>query len=63
VKPWLKKQEYELYNYLKERGSIDATITELSKTIGKDNADTNRRIKELERKGYIIRNGTYIKVL
>lgn len=63
MKPWLKKQEYELYQYLKERGELYTTITDLSKTLNKDIGDTSRRIQELERKGYIIRNGTYIKVL
>lgn len=63
MKPWLKKGEYELYQYLKERKCINITITELSKTINKDIGDTSRRLHELERKGYLIRNGTYIEIL
>lgn len=63
MKPWLKKGEYELYQYLKEKKTINMPVTELSRVISKDNGDTNKRVKELEKKGYIIRNGTYIEVI
>lgn len=63
LKPWLTKKEYEAYGYLKEVGHINTTITNLAQILHHDIADLSKRLRALEKKGYIIRNGTYIKVL
>jgi len=62
MKEWLKKKEYELYMYLKSYGTLNITVTDLAKTLNTDKGDTCRRLKALEQKDYIIRNGTYILI-
>lgn len=62
MKKFLTSKEYETYNFLKNLGTYDGTIADLSKLIKHDRSNLRKRLIELEKKGYIIRNGTKITI-
>jgi len=60
MREYLTSKEFETYKFLKNLGVYEGTVTDLAKLMNVDKSNLRKRLIELEKKGYIIRNGTKI---
>ncbi len=58
----LTLREYEIYKFIKKNNGYTGTLTNLAKLIGQDKSNLRKRIIEIERKQYIIKNGDKITI-
>lgn len=59
----MTKKEYELYYFIKNNNIYNISYIDLAKKVNANNSNIRKRILSLQKKGYIIRNGTLIQLL